>query len=440
MSNYYMPEIECAPRSELEALQSYRLSKTVRRVYENVPAYRKKMDDAGVKPEDIKSIADLSKLPFTVKQDLRDNYPYGMFASPMKDVVRIHASSGTTGKQTVVGYTAHDIDVWAECAARALVAVGGTKDDFVHVSYGYGLFTGGLGMHYGAEKLGAVAIPASAGNSMRQLQMFKDFGSSIICMTPSYAISLIELMKENGMSKDDFKLKAGVFGAEPWTEEMRREIEAGLGLKAYDIYGLSEIMGPSVSCECECQCGMHICEDHFIPEIIDPDTLEVLPAGQQGELVFTCITKEALPLIRYRTRDIATLVYDKCECGRTLVRMLKPQGRTDDMLIIRGVNVFPSQIESALLSVDNKATNYFLEVDRVNNLDTLEVQIETREDMFGDEIGTLEDYKKKVKAAIDSAIGVGVSVKLVEPKTLARSMGKAVRVNDKREIKNKFTK
>lgn len=438
--NYYKPEIECAPRSELEALQSYRLSRTVRRVYENVAPYRKKMDEAGVKPEDIKSIADLQKLPFTVKQDLRDNYPYGMFASPMKDIVRIHASSGTTGKQTVVGYTAHDIDMWAECAARALVSVGGTKDDFIHVSYGYGLFTGGLGLHYGAEKLGATAIPASAGNSMRQLQMFKDFGSSIICMTPSYAISLIELMKENNISKDELKLKAGVFGAEPWTEEMRKEIEAGLGIKAYDIYGLSEIMGPSVSCECECQCGMHICEDHFIPEIIDPDTLEVLPAGQQGELVFTCITKEALPLIRYRTRDIATLVYDKCECGRTLVRMLKPQGRTDDMLIIRGVNVFPSQIESALLSVDNKATNYFLEVDRVNNLDTLEVQVEMREDMFGDEIKTLEAYKKKVKAAIDSAIGVGVNVKLVEPKTLARSTGKAVRVNDKRAIKNKFTK
>lgn len=438
--NYYKPEIECAPRSELEALQSYRLSRTVRRVYENVAPYRKKMDEAGVKPEDIKSIADLQKLPFTVKQDLRDNYPYGMFASPMKDVVRIHASSGTTGKQTVVGYTAHDIDMWAECAARALVSVGGTKDDFIHISYGYGLFTGGLGLHYGAEKLGATAIPASAGNSMRQLQMFKDFGSSIICMTPSYAISLIELMKENNISKDELKLKAGVFGAEPWTEEMRKEIEAGLGIKAYDIYGLSEIMGPSVSCECECQCGMHICEDHFIPEIIDPDTLEVLPAGQQGELVFTCITKEALPLIRYRTRDIATLVYDKCECGRTLVRMLKPQGRTDDMLIIRGVNVFPSQIESALLSVDNKATNYFLEVDRVNNLDTLEVQVEMREDMFGDEIKTLEAYKKKVKSAIDSAIGVGVSVKLVEPKTLARSSGKAVRVNDKRAIKNKFTK
>ena len=438
--NYYKPEIECAPRSELEALQSYRLSRTVRRVYEYVAPYGKKMDEAGVKPEDIKSIADLQKLPFTVKQDLRDNYPYGMFASPMKDVVRIHASSGTTGKQTVVGYTAHDIDMWAECAARALVSVGGTKDDFIHISYGYGLFTGGLGLHYGAEKLGATAIPASAGNSMRQLQLFKDFGSSIICMTPSYAISLIELMKENNISKDEFKLKAGVFGAEPWTEEMRKEIEAGLGIKAYDIYGLSEIMGPSVSCECECQCGMHICEDHFIPEIIDPDTLEVLPAGQQGELVFTCITKEALPLIRYRTRDIATLVYDKCECGRTLVRMLKPQGRTDDMLIIRGVNVFPSQIESALLSVDSKATNYFLEVDRVNNLDTLEVQVEMREDMFGDEIKTLEAYKKKVKAAIDSAIGVGVSVKLVEPKTLARSTGKAVRVNDKRAIKNKFTK
>lgn len=438
--NYYKPEIECAPRSELEALQSYRLSRTVRRVYENVAPYRKKMDEAGVKPEDIKSIADLQKLPFIVKQDLRDNYPYGMFASPMKDVVRIHASSGTTGKQTVVGYTAHDIDMWAECAARALVSVGGTKDDFIHISYGYGLFTGGLGLHYGVEKLGATAIPASAGNSMRQLQLFKDFGSSIICMTPSYAISLIELMKENNISKDEFKLKAGVFGAEPWTEEMRKEIEAGLGIKAYDIYGLSEIMGPSVSCECECQCGMHICEDHFIPEIIDPDTLEVLPAGQQGELVFTCITKEALPLIRYRTRDIATLVYDKCECGRTLVRMLKPQGRTDDMLIIRGVNVFPSQIESALLSVDSKATNYFLEVDRVNNLDTLEVQVEMREDMFGDEIKTLEAYKKKVKAAIDSAIGVGVSVKLVEPKTLARSTGKAVRVNDKRAIKNKFTK
>ena len=318
--------------------------------------------------------------------------------------------------------------------------IGGTKDDFVHVSYGYGLFTGGLGMHYGAEKLGATAIPASAGNSMRQLEMFRDFGSTIVCMTPSYAISLIEMMEEKGFKKEDFKLKAGLFGAEPWTEEMRRQIEEGLGIKAYDIYGLSEIMGPSVSCECVCQSGMHICEDHFIAEVIDPDTLEVLPAGSQGELVFTCITKEALPLIRYRTRDIATLVYDKCDCGRTLVRMLKPQGRTDDMLIIRGVNVFPSQIESALLSVDEKATNYLLVVDRVNNLDTLEIQLETRPDMFGDNVKTLESYTKKVKAAIDSAIGVGINVKLLEPKTLARSMGKAVRVQDNRAIKNKFEK
>lgn len=436
----YMSEIECAPREELELLQSYRLSKQIRRVYERVKPYREKMDAAGVKPEDIRTIKDLHKLPFTVKQDLRDNYPYGMFATPLSEVVRIHASSGTTGKQTVVGYTQKDIDIWSECAARALARVGGTKNDFVHVSYGYGLFTGGLGMHYGAERLGCTTIPASAGNSMRQIQMFQDFGSSIICMTPSYAISLIELMRENNISKDTLHLKSGLFGAEPWTEEMRREIEAGLGLKAYDLYGLSEISGPSVSCECEYQCGMHVCEDHFIPEIIDPDTLEVLPAGQQGELVFTCITKEAFPLIRYRTRDIATLVYDKCECGRTLVRMLKPQGRTDDMLIIKGVNVFPSQIESALLGVDNKATNYLIVVDRVNNFDTLEIQIELRDDMFGDNVRDVENYKNKLKHAIDSAIGVGVSIRLLEPKSLSRSTGKATRVIDNRKLKNKFEK
>lgn len=438
--NYWNKEIECAPRHEMNSLQSFRLCQTVRRVYENVAPYKQKMDEAGIKPEDIKSIKDLSKLPFTMKQDLRDNYPYGMFAVPTSEVVRIHASSGTTGKQTVVGYTEKDIDIWAECAARALVAAGGTKDDFVHVSYGYGLFTGGLGMHYGAEKLGATAIPASAGNSMRQLQMFKDFGSSMVCMTPSYAISLIEMIKENNISKDEFHLKAGIFGAEPWTDEMRYQIEEGLGIKAYDIYGLSEIMGPSVSSECACQCGMHVCEDHFIVEVIDPDTLEVLPEGEQGELVFTCITKEALPLIRYRTRDIASLTYEPCECGRTLVRMMKPQGRTDDMLIIKGVNVFPSQIESALLSVDKNATNYLLVVDRVNNLDTLEVQLETRDDMFRDDIKSLESYKKKVKLAVDSAIGVGVTIKLLEPKTLARSMGKAVRCIDNRQIKNKFNK
>ncbi|MDR0222385.1 MAG: phenylacetate--CoA ligase [Oscillospiraceae bacterium] len=436
--DYYMKEIETAPRHELEALQSFRLAQKIREVYEKVAPYRAKMDEAGIKPDDIKTVADLGKLPFTTKQDLRDNYPYGMFAVPMSEVVRIHASSGTTGKQTVVGYTAKDVDIWAECAARALVSIGGSKHDYVHVSYGYGLFTGGLGMHYGAEKLGAVTIPASAGNSLRQLEMFRDFGSSIICMTPSYAMSLIELMQENGVSKDDFDLKAGVFGAEPWTEEMRREIEKGLGLKAYDIYGLSEIMGPSVSCECTAQKGMHVCEDHFIPEVVDPDTFEPLPAGTPGELVFTCITKEALPLIRYRTRDVAALCYDKCECGRTLVRMLKPQGRTDDMLIIKGVNVFPSQIEAALLGFDNNATNYLIVVDRVNNFDTLEVQIEMRPDMFGDNVGEVEGYRAKAKTAIDSAIGVGVNVKLIEPKTLARSMGKAVRVTDNRKLKNKF--
>lgn len=437
-ANYYMPEIECAPRHELTALQSMHLSKQVRRVYENVPPYREKMTAAGITPDDIKTVADLRKLPFTTKQDLRDNYPYGMFAVPLENVVRIHASSGTTGKQTVVGYSRADIDIWAECAARALVEVGGSVHDIVHVSYGYGLFTGGLGMHYGAEKLGAVTIPASAGNSLRQLEMFRDFGSTIVCMTPSYAVSLIELMAEQGFTKADMKLKAGVFGAEPWSEEMRRQIEDGLGLKAYDIYGLSELCGPSVSCECQAQAGMHVCEDHFIPEVIDPDTLMPLPPGETGELVFTCVTKEALPLIRYRTRDVASLNYEKCSCGRTLVRMMKPQGRTDDMLIIRGVNVFPSQIESALIGVDGGATNYFLVVDRVNNLDTLEIQVEMREDLLSDSVKSVEQYKQRVKSAIDSAVGVGVTVKLVEPKTLQRSMGKAVRVLDKRDIKNRF--
>jgi phenylacetate-CoA ligase len=435
--NYYLKEIECAPRHELEALQSFRLSQKIRDVFENVAPYRAKMVEAGVKPEDIKSVKDLHKLPFTTKQDLRDNYPYGMFAVPMSDVVRIHASSGTTGKQTVVGHTARDIDTWVECAVRSLVSIGATKDDLVQVSYGYGLFTGGLGLHYGAEKLGAVTIPASSGNSLRQLEMFRDFGTTVIGMTPSYAISLIELMQESGMSKSEMKLKAGLFGAESWTDEMRAEIESGLGIKAYDIYGLSEMMGPSVACECVMQRGMHICEDHFIPEIIDPDTLQPLPEGEQGELVFSCITKEALPLMRYRTRDIVTLVYDKCECGRTLARMLKPQGRTDDMLIIRGVNVFPSQIEAALLGFDNRATNYLLVVDRVNNFDTLEVQIETPADLVGS-IADLQVYEKKAKSVIDSAIGVGVTIKLKEPKSLERSMGKAVRVVDNRKIKNKF--
>ncbi|GHV45982.1 phenylacetate-coenzyme A ligase [Clostridia bacterium] len=436
---YYLPEIECAPRYELEALQSFRLSGKIRQVYDNVAPYRAKMDAAGIKPEDIRTVGDLRKLPFTTKQDLRDNYPYGMFAVPMEQVVRLHASSGTTGKQTVVGYTQKDIAIWAECAARALVGVGGSNRDFVHVSYGYGLFTGGLGMHYGAELLGASTIPASAGNSLRQLEMFRDFGSTIVCMTPSYAVSLIELMAEHGITKEEFRLKAGLFGAEPWTDEMRHEIERGLGIKAYDIYGLSEIAGPSVATECSAQAGMHVCEDHFIPEIIHPDTLELLPPGEQGELVFTCITKEALPLIRYRTRDIATLIYEKCECGRTLVRMKKPQGRTDDMLIIRGVNVFPSQVEAALLAFDGKATNYLLTVDRIANLDRLELQVEIRSDMLTDDVRSLERYTAGLKAAVDSAIGVGVTVKLAEPKTLARSSGKAVRVIDNRKIKNQYS-
>lgn len=433
--NYWNKEIECAPRSEIEALQSYRLSRTIRRVYENVAPYRKKMDEAGVRPEDIKSIADLSKLPFTTKQDLRNNYPYGMFAVPSSEVVRIHASSGTTGKQTVVGYTAHDIDVWAECAARALTNIGGTKDDYVQVCYGYGLFTGGLGMHYGTEKLGATVIPASAGNSLRQLEMFRDFGTSIICMTPSYAISLIELMHEKGFKKEDFNLKAGLFGAEPWTDEMRKQIEDGLGINAYDIYGLSEVMGPSVSAECQYKCGMHICEDHFIAEVIDPDTLEVLPAGQQGELVFTCITKEALPLIRYRTRDIATLIYDKCECGRTHIRMLKPQGRTDDMLIIRGVNVFPSQIEEVLLKIGGDITpNYQIIVGRENNTDTLEVQVEMSEGLLSDDVKSVAAIEKNIVAKLRSTLGLGAKVTLVEPKTITRSEGKAKRVIDNRKL------
>jgi phenylacetate-CoA ligase len=425
--NYYLKEIETAPRQKLEDLQSARLIAKIEQVYANVAPYRAKMDEAGVKPSDIKSVADLHKLPFTVKQDLRDSYPYGMFAVPMSEVVRIHASSGTTGKQTVVGYTANDIDLWAECAARSLAGIGGSCDDVVQVAYGYGLFTGGLGMHYGAEKLGAVTIPASSGNSLRQLEMFKDFGTTIACMTPSYALSLIELMREKGISEGDLALKAAVCGAEPWTNEMRAQIEKGFGIKAYDIYGLSEILGPSVSCECVCQCGMHICEDHFIPEIIDPDTLQPLPHGEQGELVFTCITKEAFPLMRYRTRDIARLDYEPCKCGRTLVRMMKPQGRTDDMLIIKGVNVFPSQIESALLSFDDKATQYEIHVYKG---DVLEVKIEMYDGISRDTIGSLEEYRRKISEEISSAITVRVNVKFDEKGEQKRSEGKAKRVYD----------
>lgn len=433
MSNYWNESMECALPHEMSALQSFRLSKTVHHIYKNVAYYRDKMDAAGIKPEDIKTVGDLSKLPFTVKQDLRDTYPYGLFAVPMDDVVRLHASSGTTGKQIVVGYTTNDIDMWAECTARAITAAGGTSTDFMHVSYGYGLFTGGIGMHYGAEKVGCTTIPVSSGNTQRQINIIKDFGSTIICCTPSYALYIAETMAEMGLTKDDIKLKSGIFGAEPWTEEMRAEIEEKLGLKAYDIYGLSEIVGPGVSFECEDQSGMHINEDHFIAEIIDPDTGEVLPYGTEGELVFTCISKEAFPLIRYRTRDIAVLEKGECKCGRTLIKMLKPRGRSDDMLIIRGVNVFPSQVESVLLSMGSNTPHYQLIVDRIDNVDVLEIKVELSQEMFSDEIKFLNKQENLIKQQIESTLGISAKITLVEPKSITRSEGKAVRVIDKRK-------
>ncbi len=435
MGKYFSKEIETASRETLENIQSERLVKTVKRVYDNVPAYRKRMDEIGLKPEDIRSIKDLNKLPFTYKQDLRDNYPYGLFACDMKDVVRIHASSGTTGKQTVVGYTKNDIDMWAECAARALVAAGADENDIVHVSYGYGLFTGGLGLHDGATKLGAAVIPASTGNTRRQLQMFKDFGSTVLCCTPSYAMYLGDSLAEYGMTKDDIKLKAGVFGAEPWTPAMRDQIQEKLGIVAHDIYGLSEIAGPGVAFDCECQNGLHINEDHFIPEIINPETGEVLPYGEQGELVFTCISKEALPLIRYRTRDISSLTIEKCSCGRTFVRMSKVTGRSDDMLIIRGVNVFPSQVESVLLTIKEVAPYYQLVVDRKSNLDTLEVLVEMNEQIFSDSVKAIEAVEAEIRKKLDSVLGISAKVTLVEPFSIERSEGKAKRVIDKRELK-----
>ncbi|HBL84112.1 MAG TPA: phenylacetate--CoA ligase [Clostridiales bacterium] len=431
----YNPEIETASREKLRELQYVALMKTLKRVYENVPLYRKRFDEWGIKLEDINSVDDLSKLPFTYKQDLRDCYPYGLFAAPMEEVVRIHASSGTTGKQTVVGYTKNDLNMWSSCVARALAAAGCTKKDFVHISYGYGLFTGGLGLHDGAQLLGATTIPVSSGNTDRQLQIFQDFGSSILCCTPSYALFLSDAIAEKKIPHENLKLKAGIFGAEPWTENMRKEIEARLGIKAYDIYGLSEIAGPGVSYDCEYQCGMHINEDNFIPEIIDPDTGKVLPYGVQGELVFTCITKEALPLIRYRTRDITRLLVDKCNCGRTFVRMEKPCGRSDDMLIIRGVNVFPSQIESVLLTIKEVLPHYILVVDRINNLDTLEVKVEISDEIMSstDSVRHIEEIAKKIKHKIDSTLGIAAKITLVEPNTIPRSQGKAQRVIDNRK-------
>ncbi len=426
--------IECMEREKLVKLQGERLSAMIHRLYYNVPFYRGLFQRNGIEPGDIKNIDQLKNLPFTTKQDLRDNYPFGLFAVPKSEVVRVHASSGTTGKPTVVGYTRKDIEIWSEVVARTLTAAGAGKNDVLHIAYGYGLFTGGLGVHYGAEKIGATVIPISGGNTQRQLQLMQDFGSTIIACTPSYALYLAEAMNENGISPDALKLKAGVFGAEPWTEEMRREIEDKLKIKAIDIYGLSEIIGPGVASECLHQQGLHIFEDHFVPEIIDPQTLEVLPEGQIGELVFTCITKEALPLLRYRTRDLTTLNYEKCSCGRTIVRMQKCLGRSDDMLIIRGVNVFPSQIETVLLEMSETKPHYLLIVDRVNNLDILEVWVEVEDQFFSDEIKKLEGLKNKIQHNIESALGINANVKLVEPKTIERSEGKAKRVIDKRKL------
>ncbi|NTU69197.1 MAG: phenylacetate--CoA ligase [Chlorobiaceae bacterium] len=426
---------ECMDREHLAALQGQRLRDMVERIYFNVPFYRNKLQEMGIEPGDIRTVDDLKKLPFTTKQDLRDNYPFGLFAVPQQDVVRFHASSGTTGKSTVVGYTHNDIMMWAEVVARSLTMAGITKNDIVQVAYGYGLFTGGLGVHYGAEKVGASVIPISGGNTKKQLQLMEDFGSTAIACTPSYAAFLGEALVEEKIDRSKIKLKAGVFGAEPWTEEMRTEIERLLGIKAYDIYGLSEVIGPGVSMECSCQKGMHVFEDHFIPEIIDPETCEVLPYGTLGELVFTTVTKEALPLLRYRTRDLTRLHADTCECGRTLVRMEKCVGRSDDMLIIRGVNVFPSQVESVLLEMSETRPHYLLVVDRENNLDTLEIQVEVEDQFFSDEVKELEGLRKRIQSNLASTLGLHAAVRLVEPGKIERSMGKAQRVVDNRKLK-----
>lgn len=428
-------EFETMPREALEAIQLRRLQATLQRVYATVPFYRKRFDEAGFKPADMKSLDDLRRVPFTTKQDLRDNYPFGLFAVPMDNVVRIHASSGTTGKPTVVGYTARDVNTWAELMARSLAAAGATRGDIIHNAYGYGLFTGGLGVHYGAERLGASVIPISGGNTKRQIMIMKDFGATILTCTPSYALHLAEVAQEMGVDFRDLKFKAGIFGAEPWSEKMRREIEKKLNLDAVDIYGLSEVIGPGVAVEClEAKAGLHIFEDHFIPEIIDPETGEVLPYGETGELVFTSITKEAFPVIRYRTRDITSLNPEPCICGRTHVRMNRVSGRTDDMLIIRGVNVFPSQIESVLMEIDGVEPHYQLVVDREGTLDMLTVMVEVGEKAFTDEIKGLQHLEKLIAKNIKEYLGVSAKVKLVEPKSIARSEGKAVRVIDNRKL------
>ncbi len=421
-------------RDELRSVQSERLRETVDRVYFNVPYYRSMMQQAGLGPESIRTIDDLHKLPFTTKLDLRDNYPFGLFAVPMSEIVRVHASSGTTGKPTVVGYTRNDIAIWSEVMARTLTCAGADRHDFIQIAYGYGLFTGGLGLHYGGEKIGASVIPISGGNTSRQIQLMHDFGSTVLACTPSYALFLSEAIIESGIKRDEFKLRVGVFGAEPWTENMRREIEEKLRIKAIDIYGLSEVIGPGVASECLVQEGLHISEDHFYPEIIDPVTLKVLPAGSTGELVFTTLSKEGLPLIRYRTRDLTRLTYDKCKCGRTLVRMEKCLGRSDDMLIIRGVNLFPSQVESVLLEMSGIKPHYLLIVDRINNLDTLELRVEVDEAFFLDQISQLESLRQRLQTNLENSLGLAIKVTLVEPKMIERSEGKAKHVIDKRKF------
>ncbi len=433
MERYYQPELECMPREEMIQLQNQRLKQQVRHVWEDVPYYRKKMEARGLTPEDIQSIDDLHKLPFLSKDDLREAYPYGLLGRPLKDCVRIQSTSGTTGKRVVAFYTQKDIDLWEECCARAIVAAGGTDEDVCQVSYGYGLFTGGPGLNGGSHKVGCLTIPTSSGNTDRQIMFITDLQATILCCTPSYAAYLGERMKEMGMGPDDIPLKAGIFGAEAWSEEMRRDIEKTMGIKAYDIYGLTELSGPGVSFECSAQQGMHINEDHFIAEIIDPDTGEVLPEGEQGELVFTSIDKEAFPLLRYRTRDICVLTREKCPCGRTHVRMRKPRGRSDDMLIIRGVNVFPSQIETVLLN-NGYAANYQIIVDRKDNTDTFDVHVEMTPEMFTDNLSEVSAMQKKLVDDLRSMLGIKAAVTLVAPKTIARSEGKAVRVVDRRKL------
>ena len=433
MERYFQPEIECASREQLKAWQDERLVKQVRHVWDNVPSYRKKMEEKGVTPEDIQSSADLYKLPFTSKADLRDNYPDGLVAVPRSKCVRVHATSGTTGKRVMAFYTQHDIDLWTDCCARAITAVGGSEEDVCQIAYGYGMFTGGIGLDQGTRRVGCLTVPISSGNTDRQIQFIRDLGTTILCCTPSYAAYLGESMHEMGMTPDQIPLKAGIFGAEAWSEEMRQDIQKTMGIKAYDIYGLTELSGPGVAFECSAQSGMHINEDHFIAEIIDPDTGEVLPEGSKGELVFTSIDKEAFPLLRYRTRDICILKREKCSCGRTLVKMCKPMGRSDDMLIIRGVNVFPSQIETVLLNHGYPA-NYQIIVGRVKSTDTLDVHVEMTPEMFTDNVGEIERRQKQLVDGLRAMLGLAAKVTLVAPKSIVRSEGKAVRVIDNRKI------